>query len=279
MQMSVDYYSRYGHKKVAGWLEPDAIRLVRELAEYQRTSGVSGNIAEIGVHHGRLFLLLHLLRAPGERSLAVDIFDDQHLNRDDSGCGNRAVFESNLHRHADGLIDVVVLNSDSLEIDGKRVRKALDGEVRLFSVDGGHTPELTLHDLTTAQESLTNGGIVLLDDCFNGAWPGVAEGAWRYLGTTNRNLVPFAIGFNKTLFTAPEWAARYADAVERLAVYHDFRSRRSEMGGHAVVIVESKAQRGTLRRLLGPMLKGNGGLTVKRSSGVLPNTDPDDTTM
>jgi hypothetical protein len=108
-------------------------------ARVSHASGVSGNIAEISVYHGRLFLLLHLLRTPGERSLAIDVFDNQHLNRDNSGFGDRMVFERNLHRHADGLLDVVVLSSDSLAIDGERLRKELDGAVRLFSVDGDHT--------------------------------------------------------------------------------------------------------------------------------------------
>ena len=47
---------------------------------------------------------------------------------------------------------------------------------RLFSVDGGHTRELTVNDLTVAASHLEEGGIIILDDITNLAWPQVIDG-------------------------------------------------------------------------------------------------------
>jgi peptide chain release factor 2 len=63
--------------------------------------------AEIGVHHGRLFIPMALARRPGERALAIDVFEDQHLNVDHSGKGDRARFEENVARTGAAPIDIL----------------------------------------------------------------------------------------------------------------------------------------------------------------------------
>ena len=74
-----------------------------------------------------------------------------------------------------------------------------DGPLRFISVDGGHTAEITAHDLAVAEAALAEGGIIVLDDAFNEQWPGVADGVQRHFAR-RPNLVPFAIGANKTYF-------------------------------------------------------------------------------
>jgi hypothetical protein len=51
-------YLRHGHKRVAGWLEPGAAEMIVSVDRAQRQRNVAGNVAEIGVHYGRLFVLL-----------------------------------------------------------------------------------------------------------------------------------------------------------------------------------------------------------------------------
>ena len=176
-RMIASEYARSGHKSVSGWLRPEAAVLITWLAERQR---VGGNVAEIGVHHGKLFLLLHLLRAPGERSVAIDLFERQDLNVDSSGWGDRTHFERNLDAVAGGRSDVVVLPVDSRTVNGADLLDLAGGAFRLFSIDGGHTAELTEHDLGTAAGALTHGGLLILDDYFNEQWPGVSEGTTRF---------------------------------------------------------------------------------------------------
>jgi len=58
------------------------------------------------VYHGRGFVPLALLRRAGEVAVAVDVFEDQHLNQDASGEGSEAGFNATLRRF--GVADDVV---------------------------------------------------------------------------------------------------------------------------------------------------------------------------
>ena len=73
----LDYTVFDGHRHVEGWLEIGAISGLMLISETQRAKGIAGSLAEIGVHHGRLFIVLSLLRTEEERALAIDVFEDQ----------------------------------------------------------------------------------------------------------------------------------------------------------------------------------------------------------
>ena len=101
MDSRIENYIRRGKFYVDGWLRSEAARIIVALNERQRSLGIAGGIAEIGVHHGKLFILLYLLSREPEKALAIDLFEDQHLNIDQSGNGDLAKFRRNLERHAD----------------------------------------------------------------------------------------------------------------------------------------------------------------------------------
>jgi methyltransferase family protein len=204
-------YRVAGHRLVQGWLQPEVLDIAHTLDTVQRENDVSGAAAEIGVHHGKFFIGLHLLLREEERSLAIDVFGDQHLNLDGSGHGDFDKFYANLKRWAwtDGL---VIHQGDSTQLDGTTVRSLARSPVRLFSVDGGHTEEVVLSDMYLAESALADGGIVMADDVFHQAWPGVAVGTLRYL-QNGGTLIPFASGFNKVFFAQPEYVEIYRHAV------------------------------------------------------------------
>jgi len=217
-------YLKHGHRLVKGWLLPGAIKMLVALAKTQNIDGVKGNVGEIGVHHGRLLILLALLARNSEKAVAIDLFGDQERNVDQSGKGDLNQFQENLRRHAHSC-NVVIHQGDSTELTATALLELGGGVFRLFSVDGGHTPGITAHDLTTAEGALASGGIIILDDCFNEKWPGVSEGLFRYFSEAKPNLVPFATGGNKTLFCRPECAGRYIEALRRVparATTHSF---------------------------------------------------------
>lgn len=198
MDARVEKYLRRGRFYVEGWLRTEAALTVIALADRQRALGVNGGTAEIGVHHGKLFILLYLLSRAPERAVAIDLFEDQHLNIDQSGAGDLARFRRNLGQHAD--VDRLVLRQgSSLELGGADLVRLADGPLRLASVDGGHTAEIAAHDLATVEAALAEGGIVIVDDVFNEQWPGVGDGVRRWF-ERRPDLVPFAIGANKTYF-------------------------------------------------------------------------------
>jgi Methyltransferase domain len=212
MRRSFALYRVMGHRFVQGWLKPEVLDITRTLDAAQRRNDVSGAVAEIGVHQGKFFIGLHLLLHEKWRSLAIDVFADQHLNIDRSGRGDLDTFLANINRWAspDGL---VIHQGDSTLLDSTAVQELAGSSVRLFSVDGGHTEQIVLADMELAETSLTPGGVVIADDVFNEMWPGVAVGTLRYL-QNGAALAPFAIGFNKVFFAQPEYIAIYRGALE-----------------------------------------------------------------
>ena len=66
-------YAMAAVESVAGMLQSGSISVLWSLAELQDAFAVTGDVAEIGVHHGRLFIMLCLALNPGERAHAVDI--------------------------------------------------------------------------------------------------------------------------------------------------------------------------------------------------------------
>lgn len=208
------YISR-GRFYVDGWLHSEAALTIAALTARQRALGMTGGIAEIGVHHGKLFILLYLLSQGAEKAVAIDLFEDQHLNIDQSGSGDLARFRRNLERHADSR-RLVLHKCNSMELTAADMTRLADGQLRFFSVDGGHTADITAHDLETAEASISDGGIIVVDDVFNAQWPGVSDGVHRFF-ERRPNLVPFAIGANKTYFCRPSHRDIYHDAAAAVA--------------------------------------------------------------
>jgi hypothetical protein len=206
-----EIYRRLGQKTVAGWLEPEVLAILAVLDSAQRSKNVSGAVAEIGVHHGRLFIGLNLLQHANEHSVAIDVFGNQELNIDMSGKGDLAVFRKNVQRWS-SLNAVVIHQGDSTKLQANELRELARADIRLFSVDGGHTDSTVFSDMNLAEATVASSGIVIADDIFNEWWPGVSTGTLRYLGEGGR-LVPFAIGFNKVFFSSPVYAEYYRSTL------------------------------------------------------------------
>lgn len=210
-QNSLDHYLGGGIKEVVGWLSLTSAEFIAHLARFQTSIGITGDTCEIGIHHGKLFLILANVTSGNERAVAVDIFSDQHKNVDQSGYGDREIFEGHLRKFAPhSAVDIV--QESSLDLTNSNFAKR---KFRMFSVDGGHTSEITQNDLALAQTCAIPGSIVVLDDILNSHWLGVIEGTARYF-IASGGLVPFAISPNKLyLTTSDDFARRYADELKR----------------------------------------------------------------
>ena len=235
MSPSLAAYRASGHHTVQGWLLQEAIDFICELSALQHARGINGPVCEIGVHHGRLFILLHLLCAAEERSLAIDLFEMQDENVDQSGAGSREHLMRNLQTHGCELARIDLLTENSLRLTAARIIDACGARPRLFSIDGGHTAEATRNDLMLAEQSICDGGLVILDDYFNSAWPGVSEGACAFMREDRGQLVPVAITSNKFFLTNREAAAT---DYQRWLVEHHGGAKRSTVFGHEVVCFE-----------------------------------------
>jgi hypothetical protein len=197
---AAERYIATGHRAVQGWLTDTARLTIVPLVRAQDARGITGPVCEIGVHHGRLFILLHLL-AIQERAVGWDLFEGgQKENVDHSGGGSQLITQENIRTHGGALDRVRLVAANSLHLAPEDVVRDCGGHPRIFSIDGGHTAEITENDLRLADATVCDGGLVILDDCFNESWPGVMEGTARFLATSSR-LVPAVIGGNKLILT------------------------------------------------------------------------------
>ena len=201
-------YIRRDMRSVDGWLHPTSAAAIAEL-------GSGGNAAEIGVHHGKLLILLSLLC---DHAYAIDVFDSAR-NVERSGDGDRGIFEHNMRRFGGACT--------TIQTDSRLLDPALLPPIRLFSVDGAHSAEMTEHDLRLAARVLVPGGVVILDDYFNEQWPDVSVGANRVIA--DGTLVPFAITPGKLLLTNGD-AGERLERFARSPAFHSFR----EMAGQRV---------------------------------------------
>ena len=179
-------YADWGDRRVKGFFEPGLLRVYLALDEMHERRGVSGALAEIGVLHGKSFIPLALLAAPGERAVAVDCFADQTANRDGSGEGCRAAFERNL--------------SDALDACCRREEE--EEEEEEGEGDDGEDAA-TAADLALAHAALHPEGVVVLDDAFNPDWPGVVTGLFEWSAESGRALRPFALAYGKAFLARP----------------------------------------------------------------------------
>lgn len=198
--MAGDAAARYmlegGFRGVEGWLSPGAVTATIFIDGWQRQKGVQGNVAEIGIHHGKFFLALKNLCVSAETAIAIDIFEDQSLNIDRSGRGDRGAFESNIRTHSDGS-NITILQKNSLDLRPEDLTGGSGPNIRLFSIDGSHTMEHTLSDLELASKTLADGGVIVLDDFYSQDWPGVQEGFHHFMRATQGEFAAVALGDNK----------------------------------------------------------------------------------
>ena len=234
-----DYLLHGGVSSVSGWLSSGAASATVLLSAWQEEQGIGGNIAEIGIHHGRYFILLANLRTIGEEAIAIDIFENQQLNIDQSGRGNYGVFTKHLQRYTDNK-QVRVLTRDSATLRTADVMRPRGPGVRLFSIDGAHTAAYTLSDLILAEKCLVGGGIVILDDFYNPDWPGVQEGFFEFM-RRKPGIVPLAYGNNKMFLCRPAYAEALRKYFDDALLPYLISRKHTEISGHKVVHANFRA--------------------------------------
>jgi hypothetical protein len=227
-------YASRGQNSVSGWLAVTAARTIVTLADVQEHLGIEGAACEIGVYHGRLFILLCTLLRTEERALGIDLFEQ--ATDSEYGSPTRAHVFASLARHGIAPERVCLMACDSMTLRASDVKSAV-GAVRLFSVDGGHTAENAAHDLDIAAGSVCEGGLVILDDFFNPQWPGVAEGTCRFMAKTPGALSPVAIAGSRFIFARGD-AEPYRRALT---------GRESTVFGQRVITVPEPTMRTRLK--------------------------------
>ena len=196
-------YVQDGHKGVFGWFRPGAMFLMMHLDEFQKFKNIAGDFAEIGVCHGKSLIMLCLMLRETDSIFGFDLFAE-------SGPGDEDKLRSNIETHVQDFSGISIIKIDSKEITGEYLRELSPSGFRMFSVDGNHDEDFVCNDLRLACESLSPGGILLLDDYFNQYCPSVSVGTNRFFLTSDPvEIAPFAIAGNKVFFATKPHHAEY----------------------------------------------------------------------
>jgi hypothetical protein len=195
----VSFFTEYRRAldSIAAMSSFDAVLLFASYNQLIATHGIRGSTLEIGVHHGASAIGVAALRAPGASFVAIDLFEElQQGNVSGSGLGDRATFLANMERVHGDLSFVKVIASPSSRVTPRQ----LGGGFSFCHIDGGHSDVETYSDLRLCSEIAAPGGLIGLDDYFNPTFPGVSEGAVRFMEENPGKLRPLAVGYNKVLF-------------------------------------------------------------------------------
>jgi hypothetical protein len=168
-------------RKIPGYLSSIDAKLISHLLQWQETQGIRGSLCEIGVHHGRLFLLLALSRRREESALAIDLFEDDTINTG-THIGRPNALLRNAGKLQVSLSSEEVIKCSSHDLTATDILSKAPGQVRFFSVDGGHLYKDVRNDLELARKCISENGIIAVDDFFNPIWPEVSFATHDFLG-------------------------------------------------------------------------------------------------
>ena len=228
----IELYLKEGSRHVDGYLQSGSASVICSILDIQDELKISGNIAEIGVFHGKLLILLcHGLRK-GETVFAIDVFNTQP---DIQGLKTKADYNRfssdnlliNLDANKINTENVKLVTSNSQDLFGSDLVKEFGGaNIRLFSIDGDHSRDGVRHDLNLAAATIADGGVILADDLFNTICPSLTEGIIDFFREDNEGrLEPIAIvaangpvnsGSNKLIISDSESAMRYKAFLQLL---------------------------------------------------------------
>jgi hypothetical protein len=219
---------------IKGWCANEIMFALEVLFSSERNFSQPGPIGEIGVHHGRFLIGAHNALG-GARSLGIDIFEDQGRNVDGSGEGSLRSFREAISRFAVNGSQIDTMQIDSFDLTGRHLDEIYSryGRFKLFSVDGGHTPEHAINDFKIAQDLTAQDGIILVDDFFSPHWPGVTEGIYRFLNSKQNKFAPFLLMTNKLFFTGISFHQRAIDFSRNIIQpLHHIEFRPISIGGY-----------------------------------------------
>lgn len=228
----LEAYLKDGSRHVDGYLLSGSASIICSIIDIQDELKIYGNIAEIGVYHGKLLILLcHCLRT-GESAFAIDVFDTQPSVQGIKTEGDYYRFSSNhllnnlnANKINKEIVNLIIRNSQDLT-SGDLVTEFGGSNIRLFSIDGDHSRAGVRHDLNLAAATLTQGGIILIDDLFNTICPSLTEGIIDFFREDGAGcLEPVAIvaangpvnsGSSKLIISDSQFAKRYKAYLQLL---------------------------------------------------------------
>ncbi len=226
-------YSSEGWNTVPGWLYDGAKQLISMVDLFQKKQDIQGNLGEIGLFEGKLFILLSLMARENENCFGVDFFgverpEDVNIET------RRSRIQGHIEKHIGEHPWVDILTSDSTLVSAEQLQAGAKGKYRLFSIDGGHDTDTVYHDIKITAASLAPGGVILLDDYFDPGNPEVSVGTCKYFFKESPTIAPFLIAGNKVFLCDKDYHERYYNQFSKVAE-HAIRAH-TDMLGHKVIV-------------------------------------------
>jgi Methyltransferase domain len=230
-------YVRKGRHEVAGWFFRLDAEIFCSITDYQNENALDGSVVEIGLHHGKSFIAMCLALREGQKAYGIDLFEQQSLNIDRSGKGNRFAVERNLKAAGVDLTDVIVDARSSTSVSPGDILGSV-GAVRLFSIDGGHQIDVVRNDLLLAEQTLAEHGVIALDDFIRAEWPDVSAAYFAWFARRSKPIVPFAIGCNKLYLCLRSHVALYQEVLRSSAFLRCFLSKHYDFCGNEIPVFQ-----------------------------------------
>jgi hypothetical protein len=209
----IDRYLRLNFYKIEGYMDRLDASIYRELIVAQIESGIAGSLVEIGVHYGRSFFVLAAGRCGTEKSLGVDLFEEDELYKHPHRIGRLVGFKSNCQKLNFQFSSDEILKKSSLELSPDEIVKRV-GRVRFFSIDGGHMYQHVANDLALAEKVMVSGGVICMDDILCPLWPEVSIATYDWLRSAACPFVPFLITNGKLYICGRDYASYYWNLLD-----------------------------------------------------------------
>jgi predicted O-methyltransferase YrrM len=170
-----------GYLSLPGWFTPLDANLFLLADAAQRSSGIHGDLLEIGAYMGRSAVVLGQLARADEKFVVSDIFAEAENNEESvlwrTTCEVQKPsveqFSANYRRFHANLPEILVGPSSSLDAAELGLQS-----FRLLHVDGAHDYENVLHDLALTRELAGPGAVIAFDDISHPAFPGIGAAIW-----------------------------------------------------------------------------------------------------
>lgn len=186
-------YKNQVEPEVKGWFYDHDLIMFWLLDFIQKEAGWRGDLCELGVYEGRSAIGLGALARPGESLFCFDLFHEV----------SQAVVESNIRRFCpdlDGRLGCIQRDLPSMRAAPPEVAP---GSLRFLHIDAVHDHPGVLNDLRNFAPLLTPEAVIVLDDCFDPDWPGVATAMTEFcLSEMGRHIRPFSASRSKMYLCA-----------------------------------------------------------------------------
>ena len=191
-----------GQGAYGGGVHLAAASITNVLMRMQEYTGVSGDLAEIGVLEGAYLHQLYSFLRETEICYAIDPYHE-FLDL-------RIKVRSDFEKRYGVKNKIKFIYESSMNITSRILQREGSPGVRFLSIDGDHTEEYVLNDLELAREILISGGIVAVDDYFDCYSPGVSVAVTRFFIEKNNDKLAILIsGGNKVFITTKKDYSRY----------------------------------------------------------------------